>query len=78
MKNKNQIIRYIGLFLLTVGIVLNIKMYVDKAYPTYLFYIVSIVGIVQIIISYTLNNLTKGWQIFWALLPLILFFLILK
>lgn len=78
MENKNLIIRYFGLLLLTIGIVLNVKMYVDQAYPTYLFYIISLVGIVQIVVSYSLNNLTKGWQIFWGVLPLIVFLLIFK
>lgn len=78
MKNKNLILRYFGLFLLVVGIVLSIKMYVDRAYPTYLFFIISGIGIIQIIASFLSKQMKISWQIFWALLPIVIGFLYLK
>lgn len=78
MKNKNLIIRYFGLLLLTIGIILNIKMYVDEAYPTYMFYLISVIGFFLIIISFALKKLTIGWQIFLVLLPVLLLLIFLK
>jgi len=78
MKNKNLIIRYFGLLLLVVGIILSVKMYVDKAYPTYLFFVISGIGIIQIIASFLSKQMKVSWQIFWALLPLVVGFLYLK
>ena len=78
MKNKNLIIRYFGLLLLVVGIILSVKMYVDKAYPTYLFFVISAIGIIQIIASFLSKQMKVSWQIFWALLPLVAGFLYLK
>ena len=78
MKNKNLIIRYFGLLLLTIGIILNIKMYVDEAYPTYMFYLISVIGFFLIIISFALKKLTIGWQIFLVLLPVLLLLMFLK
>jgi len=78
MKNKNLILRYFGCFLLVVGIILSIKMYVDKAYPTYLFFLISVIGIIQIIVSFLSKQMKLSWQIFWALLPIVAGFLYVK
>lgn len=78
MKNKNSILRYFGLFLLVIGIILSIKMYVDEAYPTYLFFIISAIGIIQIIASFVFKQMKVSWQILWALLPVVLGFIYLK
>jgi len=78
MKNKNLIIRYFGLLLLVVGIILSVKIYVDRAYPTYLFFVISGIGIIQIIASFLSKQMKVSWQIFWALLPLVVGFLYLK
>ena len=78
MKNKNSILRYFGLFLLVVGIILSVKMYVDKAYPTYLFFKIIAIGIIQIITSFLSKQMKISWQIFWTLLPIIIGFVYLK
>jgi len=78
MKNKNLILRYFGLFLLVVGIILNVKMYVDEAWPTYLFYMISAIGIIQIIVSFVSKQMKVSWQILWALLPVVLGLIYLK
>ena len=78
MKNKNLTLRYFGLFLLVVGIALSVKMYIDRAYPTYLFFVIIAIGIIQIITSFLFKQIKISWQIFWALLPLVVGFLYLK
>ncbi len=67
---KNLILRYFGLLLLIIGISLNIKMYIDKAWPTFLFYVIIIIGILQIIISILCKQMKKKWQILWLVLPI--------
>jgi hypothetical protein len=78
MKNKNLILRYFGLFLLVLSSILNIRMIVIQAWPTYLFFIISGIGILQIIASFLFKQMKVSWQIFWALLPLVVGFLYLK
>lgn len=78
MKNKNLILRYFGLFLLIIGIILNVKMYIDEAWPTYLFYIISAIGVIQIIVSFVVKQMKVIWQILWALLPIALGFIYIK
>lgn len=75
---NNLIIRYFGLLLLLVGIVLNIKMYIDDAYPTYLFYVICLIGIIQIIIAYKVKGMPIPWQIIWCIVPLLLGYLLLR
>ncbi len=74
MKNKNLMLRYFGLTSLIIGVVLNIKMYLYQEWPTYLFYVLCFIGIVQTILSFTLKDIKKGWQVFWILIPFILVF----
>tara|TARA_R110002096_G_scaffold421590_1_gene627439 strand:+ start:758 stop:1057 length:300 start_codon:yes stop_codon:yes gene_type:complete len=78
MKNKNLVLRYFGLFLLVIGIILNVKMYIDETWPTYLFFIISAIGIIQVIISFTVKRIKVSWQIFWASLPIVLGFIYIK
>jgi hypothetical protein len=78
MRKKNLILRYFGLGFLLLGIALNIKMYVNQEWPTYIFYVLGFIGAIQIIFSLTLGAINKGWQIFWSLLPFLLVFLFLR
>jgi hypothetical protein len=78
MRGKNLILRYFGLALLVIGIALNIKMYVNEEWPTYLFFIICFIGIVQIVLSYILKAMKSGWQIFWSLLPFAVGFIYLR
>ena len=78
MKNKNLILRYFGLMFLILGIALNIKMYVNQEWPTYLFYVICFIGAIQIVFSLVLGSIKNGWQIFWTLLPFLLVFIFLK
>lgn len=78
MSKKNLILRYFGLTVLIIGIGLNIKMYVNQEWPTYLFYIVCFIGFLQIIMSFLLKKINEAWQLFWSLLPFILGFVYIK
>ena len=52
MKRTNLFIRYFGLFVFLVGIILNIKMYIFNEWPTYLFFLLCLLGFFLIGISY--------------------------
>lgn len=78
MNKKNLILRYFGLCILIIGIGLNVKMYLNKEWPTYLFYIICVIGIMQIIISFLFKKINLGWQIFWALLPFVIGFIFIN
>lgn len=78
MKRKNLVLRYFGLLFLLMGIVLNVKMFIDEAWPTYLFFMICIVGLIQIIMSFLVKPIKIAWQVFWALLPFIITFILLK
>ena len=71
MKNKNLILRYLGLFFLVSSIALNIRMIVIQAWPTYLFYLLSGIGILQILASFFLKQMKVIWQIITALVLII-------
>ena len=46
-------------------------MFVNQAWPTSLFFIICLIGIIQICFSYY-KKIKIGWQIFWSLIPFIL------
>jgi hypothetical protein len=71
MKNRNLILRYFGLLVLITGVVFNIQMFVNEAWPTSLFFIICLIGIIQICFSYY-KKIKIGWQIFWSFIPFIL------
>ena len=75
MRSKNLFLRYFGLTVLTIGIILNVLMFVENAYPTYLFFIVCGIGIIQFGLSFLSNQIKKPWQIFWSLIPFIIGFI---
>lgn len=52
MKKANLFTRYFGLFIFLVGIILNIKIYFFDDWATYLFFVLSFLGILLIGISY--------------------------
>ncbi len=78
MKEKNIILKYFGLAVFIIGIGLNIKMYLNQEWPTYLFYIVCFIGILQITMSLILKKINVIWQVFWSLIPFILGFTYVK
>jgi hypothetical protein len=75
MKNKNLVLRYFGLFLLIVGIILNILMFVREEYPTILFLLFCFIGILQIGISFYRKKIGGGWQFFWILFPFVVLYI---
>ena len=52
MKKVNLLLRYSGFFVFFVGIILNVKMYIFNEWPTYLFFGLSLLGILLVGISY--------------------------
>jgi hypothetical protein len=79
MKGRNFIIRWAGLFLLLLGIFLNIRMYLkDDTWPTYLFYIISAVGLIYLVVSYLSKRMNVIWQVILVSLPLVLLYLLAK
>lgn len=66
----------LGLFYLILGLVLNIKMYLNQTYPTYMYVILMGIGLTMILT----NELTKKipyyiWQLIVGVLPIIGFYL---
>lgn len=78
MKQKNLLLKYFGLLVLILGIVLNVKMFLNQEWPTIIFFIVCLIGIAQIIMSFACKQISVFWQIFWSLMPFILGFAYLK
>jgi hypothetical protein len=54
-----------------LGIVLNLKMVYDKAYPTYLFLVMCLIGLIQVLTSYIIKRISTGWQILVIVITLI-------
>jgi hypothetical protein len=77
-QKKNLTLRCFGLLFLLIGIVLNINMYLIEAWPTYLFFIICIIGIFQIVLSLMIKKIKISWQIFWALIPFVIGYIYLK
>lgn len=78
-RQTNKILLWTGLITLLIGVGLNVLMFVSQAWPTYLFFILCGIGLLQIFIALGFKNIKTGWQILWGLLPfLILYGLIAK
>jgi len=73
---KNRILLLGGLVFLLFGIAINICMFIFKWYPTYIFFIICLIGFIQISISRIKLKIKNQWQIFWISLPLFLGFII--
>ncbi|MGO4819155.1 hypothetical protein [Flavobacterium sp. W22_SRS_FP1] len=58
MKATIAITRYFGFFILLVGIILNIKMYLFNEWPTYMFYVLCFFGVLLIGTSYLMRRKT--------------------
>ena len=52
MKKINLVIRYLGFIVLLIGVVLNFKMFIFNEWPTNLFFLIILFGILLIGISY--------------------------
>ena len=71
MRGKNLIIRVSGLILLLLGIGFNINMYLSNAWPTYLFYIISLLGLLLLLLSFLSRSIKKQVQVFIVLIPVV-------
>lgn len=52
MKKVRLLLRFFGFFILLIGVVLNVKMYIFEEWPTYLFYWISLFGVLLIGLSF--------------------------
>jgi len=68
---SKPILKYVGLGLLILGTVLNVLMFIEQAWPTYLFFIMMAVGLALFLISFALKSLNIWWQTFICLIPFI-------
>lgn len=68
-RQTNKILLWTGLITLLLGIGLNVLMFVSQALPTYLFFILCGIGLLQIFIALAFKNIKTGYQILWGLLP---------
>lgn len=78
MKQKNLLLRYFGLLVLILGVALNVKMFLNQEWPTIIFLIICLIGIVQIIMSIALKQISFIWQILLSIVPFILGFAYIK
>lgn len=74
MKSSNLILRYFGFFILTIGLVLNILMLLGNAWPTYIYALFCLIGILQIVISNSSKTILFFWQLFWVIIPLFIMY----
>jgi hypothetical protein len=71
MKKRNLILRYFGFFILIIGVVLNILMILGNAWPTYIYALFCLIGILQIVISNSLKKILIVWQLFLVIIPFV-------
>lgn len=78
MGGKNLILRYVGLLSLIAGLILNIRILIGKAWPTYVYILLCLLGLIQVVMSFTMTKIKIGWQIFWVLFSYTLFIIFLN
>jgi hypothetical protein len=71
MKKRNLILRYFGFFILIIGVVLNILMILGNAWPTYIYALFCLIGILQIVISNSLKKILIVWQLFLVIITFV-------
>jgi hypothetical protein len=74
MKNRNLFLRYFGFFIFIVGVIFNILMFVGNAWPTYLYALFCLIGILQITISNSSKKIVITWQILWIIIPFVIMY----
>jgi hypothetical protein len=77
MKPK-PILKYGGLTLFVIGFLLNVWMFVVKAWPTYLFFVIMAVGGLLFGLSFPLKKLKTFWQIAITLIPFLIGFILFR
>jgi hypothetical protein len=70
----SKIILWTGLITLVIGIILNVLMFTSQTWPTYLYFILCGIGLLQILIALVFKNIKTGWQIFWGLFPFLVLY----
>ncbi len=75
---STPILKYSGLTIFTIGLALNIWMFISEAWPTYLFLIMMGVGGLLFGLSFLLKRLNTFWQIGITLIPFIIFYILVE
>lgn len=78
MTKKNKILGYFGLIIFIVGVILNIRMFLIIAWPTYLFFVVCFLGIIYISLAFGLKKISNVAQIVIIISPLLLGYVIIE
>ena len=78
MNKRNLPLRYFGLFIFSLGVILNVLMIINEAWPTFLFVIICFIGIFQIAISFYKRNVRISWQFFFGIVPFALGYIYLE
>ena len=74
-KQKNKILRYVGLTVLLIGITLNILMFLSYSWPSYFYFILCGIGVILIFLSFGLRRLSRLIQIAIAAVPFVIGFI---
>ena len=76
MKKANTLLGVIGWLYILVGVILNIRMFYIRAYPTYTFFILIGVGILLLIVNEIVKKyfLSRIWQLLIGILPIVILF----
>lgn len=80
MKNLTTPLGLLGLAYLIYGLVMNIRMYTEEMWPTYLFFISMGIGVLFLAINKITKRLPsyRVWQVIIGLLPVTAFFIHVK
>ena len=80
MKSLKEPLGLFGIAYLIYGIVMNIRMFTEQMWPTYLFFISMIIGIFLLLINRPTKRLGnyKIWQTIIGLIPIAFFFVYMQ
>jgi len=80
MKNLKTPLGIFAILYLIYGIIMNIRMFTEKMWPTYLFFISMIIGILFLFLNKPTKQLKnyKFWQIIIGIIPVTFFFVYMQ
>jgi hypothetical protein len=80
MKNLKEPLILFGIAYIIYGIVMNIRMFTEQMWPTYLFFISIVIGIILLLLNRPTRKLKhhKIWQIVIGLIPITFFFIYMQ
>ncbi|ALM08256.1 hypothetical protein SB49_10915 [Sediminicola sp. YIK13] len=80
MKNLKEPLILFGIAYIIYGIVMNIRMFTEQMWPTFLFFISIVIGIILLLLNRPTKKLKhyKIWQIVIGLIPVTFFFIYMQ